>query len=33
MIEEKLTKDGHHIRKEIHEGEGFKTVKITSDDT
>jgi hypothetical protein len=27
-----LTKDGHHIRKEIHEGEGFKTLKITTDD-
>ena len=33
IIEEKLTKYGHHIRKEIHEGEGFKTLKITTDDT
>jgi len=28
-----LTKDGHHIRKEIHETEGKKILKITTDDT
>jgi hypothetical protein len=30
FVEEKTTKDGAHIRKEVHQGPGFKTVRITS---
>lgn len=30
-VEEKTTKDGAHIRKEVHQGDGFKSVRITSD--
>lgn len=30
-VEEKTTKDGTHIRKEVHQGPGFKSVRITSD--
>jgi hypothetical protein len=30
-VEEQTTADGTHIRKEVHQGPGFKTVRITSD--
>jgi hypothetical protein len=30
-VEEKTTADGQHIRKEVHQGNGFKSVRITSD--
>ena len=30
-VEEKTTADGTHIRKEVHQGNGFKSVRITSD--
>ena len=30
-VEETTTADGHHIRKEVHQGAGFKSVRITSD--
>jgi len=29
-VEESDTPDGRHIRKEVHQGNGFKTVRITS---
>ena len=31
-VEEHLTADGHHIRKEIHKKDNVEVVKITSDD-
>lgn len=31
-IEEKVTADGHHIRKETHKEGNFESVRITSDD-
>lgn len=30
-VEEILDKNGNHMRKEVHQGPGFKTVEITSD--
>jgi hypothetical protein len=30
-VEEKTTADGTHIRKEVHSGPGFTSVRITSD--
>ena len=30
-VEETTTEDGSHIRKEVHQGPGFKSVRITSD--
>ena len=30
-VEELLDKKGNHMRKEVHEGKGYKTIEITSD--
>lgn len=30
FVEESDTPDGRHVRKEVHQGPGFKTVRITS---
>jgi len=30
-VEESDTPDGRHIRKEVHQGPGFKTVRITQE--
>jgi len=30
-VEEKVTKDGEHVRREVHEGPGFKQVKIVKE--
>lgn len=30
-VEEKTNADGTHIRKEVHQGNGFKSIRITSD--
>ena len=30
-VEELVDKEGNHLRKEVHQGPGFKTVEISSD--
>lgn len=30
FVEESDTDDGRHVRKEVHQGPGFKTVRITT---
>ena len=30
-VEELVDSEGHHTRKEVHTGQGYKTVTITSD--
>ena len=31
-VEEMVDKAGHHMRKEVHQGKGFKTIEISSDE-
>ena len=31
-VEEMVDKAGHHMRKEVHQGKGFNTIEISSDE-
>lgn len=31
-VEEMVDMAGHHMRKEVHQGQGFKTIEISSDE-